>query len=59
LPDPTTVRRWAWRRLISLCQSLKFWMGTPVGQDFLLAPTILAWDWVAAGRILLLAASSP
>ena len=26
---------------------------------FLQAPTILAWDWAAAGRILLLKANSP
>jgi len=59
LPDPTTVRRWAWRRLISLCQSLKVWVQTPVWQDFLRTPTILAWDWMAAGRILLLEAGAP
>jgi hypothetical protein len=57
LPDPATLRRWAWRRLLSLYGSLKAlgfrW------PSFLSAPTILAWDWPAAGRTLHLEANSP
>jgi len=39
-PDDSTVRRWAWRRLISIWT----WMATPVWlmANFLGAPTILA-----------------
>jgi len=57
LPDPATLRRWAWRRLLSLYGSLK-----TIGfrwPSFLSAPTILAWDWSAAGRTLHLEANSP
>jgi hypothetical protein len=62
LPDPSTLRRWAWRRLISLCCGAKAWMWAPTVWRFVQfwqAPTILAWDWAAAGRMLLLEASSP
>ena len=60
LPDPSTLRRWAFRRLVSLWHCLKAcWPWGPAGQKFLQAPTILAWDWVAAGRMLRLEASSP
>lgn len=46
LAEPSTVRRWVWRRI----QSLRFlaW-----------APTLLAWDWHAAGRILFAEPFSP
>jgi len=46
LADPSTVRRWVWRRI----QSLRFlaW-----------APPLLAWDWHAAGRILFAEPFSP
>jgi hypothetical protein len=56
LPDPSTLRRWAQRRLISL------WCWIKVGakdQHFLWTPTILAWDLSAYCRTLLLEASSP
>jgi hypothetical protein len=56
LPDPSTVRRWARRRLLSL------WCWTKAranGQHFLLTPTILAWDLAAFCRTLLLEAKSP
>jgi len=56
LPDPSTVRRWARRRLISL------WCWIKVGakdQYFSDAPTILAWDLGALCRILLIEVSSP
>jgi hypothetical protein len=56
LPDPSTLRRWARRRLLSLwC-----WIQAGAnGQHFLLAPTILAWDLGAFCRTLLLEAKSP
>lgn len=46
LADPATIRRWFWRRI----ESLRFlaW-----------APTLLAWDWRAAGRILFAEPISP
>jgi hypothetical protein len=56
LPDPSTVRRWAQRRLISL------WGWIKVGvkdQHFLRTPTILAWDLGALCRILPIEARSP
>ena len=40
-PDPTTLRRWARRRLFSVCCWVK---AAGVGLRFLQAPTILAWD---------------
>jgi hypothetical protein len=57
LPDPATLRRWALRRLLSLCCSLKAF--SPWLRTFFRAPTILAWDWPAAGRNLRLEAISP
>jgi Domain of unknown function (DUF6431) len=39
IADPSTVRRWFWRRMESM--------------RFFFAPTILAWDWRAAARILI------
>ena len=56
LPDPSTVRRWAQRRLTTL------WCWMKVGvkdQQFLLTPTILAWDWTSIRRILPIEARSP
>jgi hypothetical protein len=50
----------ALRRLLSLCCSVKaFSPCWPGLRTFLRAPTILAWDWPAAGRNLLLEAISP
>jgi hypothetical protein len=60
LPDPATLRRWAGRRLLSLYCGLKtFGFCWPHWRSFLRAPTILAWDWPAAGRTLLWEANSP
>jgi len=56
LPDPSTVRRWAERRLLSL------WCWIKAGaQDwhFLWTPTILAWDLGAVCRILPIEVRSP
>lgn len=39
IADPSTISRWFWRRI----QSLRFFF----------SPTILAWDWRAAARILI------
>ena len=58
LPDPATLRRWASRRLLSLYGSLKT-LCSPRWPSFLSAPTILAWDWPAAGRTLQWEANSP
>jgi len=55
LPDPSTVRRWAHRRLLSVWCWVK--AGTP-GELFL-TPTILAWDLAALCRILPIEARSP
>lgn len=41
IADPSTLRRWCWRRI----ESLVFLLNR--------APTILAWDWRAASRILI------
>lgn len=46
LPDAATVRRWFWRRM----QGLLFWAGPP---------TLFAWDWRAASRMLISEAFSP
>ena len=60
LPDPATLRRWAWRRLLSLYGSLAtLGFCWPHWRSFLRAPTILAWDWPAAGRTLQWEANSP
>jgi hypothetical protein len=56
LPDPSTVRRWALQRLLSV------WCWSRAGaQDeyFLGTPTILAWDLGALCRILPFEARSP
>jgi hypothetical protein len=55
-PDPSTLRRWAHRRLLSVCSWV---MAGAIGPLFLRAPTIVAWDLVAACRILLIEARSP
>jgi len=56
-PDPSTLRRWAQRRLLSVCCWVK--AGVLVGEHFLRAPTIVAWDFGAVCRILLIEARSP
>jgi hypothetical protein len=55
-PDPSTLRRWAHRRLLSVwC-----WVSAgAMGVRFLRAPTIVAWDLSAVCRILLIEARSP
>ena len=56
LPDPSTVRRWVQRRLISL------WCWIKAGvqhQRFFQSPTILDWDPGALCRILPTEARSP
>ena len=55
-PEPSALRRWVQRRLLSVC----CWVKTGViGQHFLSAPTILAWDLWAVCRILPFEARSP
>jgi hypothetical protein len=56
-PDPSTVRRWAQRRWLSVC----CWLATgAIGVVRLLqAPTIVAWDLGALCRILPIEARSP
>ncbi len=56
-PDPSTLRRWAQRRLLSVCCWVK--AGVIVGEHFLRAPTIVAWDFGTVCRILLIEARSP
>jgi transposase-like protein len=58
LPDDSTVRRWSWCKFISMLCGLVMsrW---PVRANFFSAPTILAWDFPAASRILRLEANSP
>jgi hypothetical protein len=46
IPDASTIRRWFWRRVASL-------------QFLACAPTLRAWDWTAACRILLAEVISP
>jgi len=55
-PDPSTIRRWAQRRLLSLCCWVKAGV---VGLRLLQAPTIVAWDLNAVCRILPIEATSP
>jgi hypothetical protein len=56
LPDPSTLRRWAQRRLLSVwC-----WVRTGAQSEyFLRTPTIVAWDLSAVCRILPIEARSP
>src|SRR5580658_7314551 len=56
LPDPSTLRRWAQRRLISMCCWLK---AGAIAKYFLRTPTIVAWDLNALCRILPIEARSP
>jgi len=56
LPDPSTVRRWAQRRLLSVWCWLK---AGARSERFFQSPTILAWDLDALCRILLVEARSP
>jgi len=55
-PDPSTLRRWAQRRLLTVyC-----WMKTgAIDAHFLRAPTIVAWDLGMLCRILPIEARSP
>ena len=55
-PDPSTLRRWAQRRLLSVCCWVKI---AALGPHFLRRPTILAWDLRAICRILPIEARSP
>ena len=55
-PDPSTLRRWAHRRLLSVCCWVK---AGAIGERLLRAPTIVAWDLNALCRILPFEASSP
>jgi hypothetical protein len=57
-PDDSTVRRWAWRRFISLLVWLTVWPRLRL-VDYFSTPTILAWDFPAAARMLCLEADSP
>jgi len=56
LPDPSTLRRWALRRLLSVCCWLK---AGAIAAYFFRPPTIVAWDLDALCRILPIEASSP
>jgi hypothetical protein len=56
LPDPSTLRRWAQRRLLSVCCWAKV---VAIGAHFLRTPTILAFDFSAIRRILPIEARSP
>ena len=57
-PDPSTVRRWAGRLLhLRALLATKLWQA--IGWSVSMVSTILAWDWTAIRRILLLEASSP
>jgi hypothetical protein len=51
--DPSTIRRWVWRRVESL------WLRLAAGATALLPPTILAWDFRAAAGILIPEPSPP
>ena len=54
--DPSTLRRWALRRLLSWCCWVK---AGAIDACFFRAPTILAWDLGAVCRILPIEARSP
>ena len=56
LPDPSTLRRWALRRLLSVCCWLK---AGAIAAYFFRPPTIVAWDLGALCRILPIEARSP
>jgi hypothetical protein len=56
LPDPSTLRRWAHRRLLGV----RCWVKAgAIDPHFLRAPTIVAWDLSALCRILPIEARSP
>jgi hypothetical protein len=55
-PDPSTLRRWAQRRLFSLACWLK---AGSIVKYFLRPPTIVAWDLAALCRILPIEVRSP
>jgi Domain of unknown function (DUF6431) len=55
-PEPSTLRRWAQRRLLSVCCWVR--AGATVAH-FLQAPTTVAWDLGALCRILPIEARSP
>jgi hypothetical protein len=55
-PDPSTLYRWAHRRLLSVGCWLKAAASDSI---FLWAPTIVAWDLGAVCRILPIEARSP
>jgi hypothetical protein len=55
-PDPSTLRRWAHRRLLAVYS----WVKTgAIDMHFLRAPTIVAWDLGTLCRILPFEARSP
>jgi hypothetical protein len=56
LPDPSTLRRWAECRLLSVCCWMK---AGAIGAHFLWTPTILAFDLSSFCRILPIEARSP
>jgi len=58
LPDPSTLRRWIIRRLVSLWSSIQARIWEVLGWNFSILPTILTWDLPAACRILRFQASS-
>jgi hypothetical protein len=55
-PDPSTLRRWAHRRLLSVYSWVR---AGAIGDYFLRTPTIVAWDLGALCRILPIEARSP
>ena len=55
-PDPSTLRRWVQRRLLSVGCWLKAGI---IAEWFFRSPTILAWDLAALCRILPIEARSP
>jgi hypothetical protein len=55
-PDPSTLRRWGQRRLLTLACWLKAGI---IAELFFRSPTILAWDLAALCRILPIEARSP
>jgi len=55
-PDPSTLREWAQRRLLSVCCWVK---AGAILDHFFRAPTIVAWDLSTLCRILPIEARSP
>ena len=56
MPDPSTLYRWAHRRLASVCA---WTIAAAIGAYFSPIPTILAWDLSAFRRTLPVEARSP